>query len=250
MCSLPFKVTKPEVTLMVSKFPHVTLHRSCTFSGCQVSWGESHAELPPGQRVSSRRRAFSVILVVVWAEDPSPRIIPTVFWPENTRHNLKAKKTQNIGLFLHAVWVLWRGWRRCRQTRHISWLRLTWHLSLQRESWQKVINTTYSEAIITFCTGESFSCKMEKDFKAAVIRTEQKTRGVYFQFIADIFKHKNTECFHVVVTLSDFSCTDHRPPLPIKSQYLPLKLLGLKAKKGMYDWKAEKSKVINLSGCT
>lgn len=74
---------------------------------------------------------------------------------------------------------------------------------------------------------------MEKDFKAAVTRTEQeqKALGVYFQFIADLFKHKNKECFHVVVTLSDFSCTDHRPPFPIKSQYLPLNLLGLKAKR-------------------
>lgn len=77
-----------------------------------VSRGESHAESPVQEESVHCYAAAR-------AGDPSPRVIPPVFWP-HTRHNLKAKKVQGIGLLIRALWVLWRGCRRWRQPGCIS----------------------------------------------------------------------------------------------------------------------------------
>lgn len=49
----------------------------------------------------------------------------------------------------------------------------SWQLCLQGKQWKKVINTIWPEAIITFCTAESFSCKTGNDFGTAVIRSNK-----------------------------------------------------------------------------
>lgn len=61
MYTLHVKVTKPEVTLVVSKFPQLTLPRPLTLSGCQYESGS--AEGNPMLRVLCRRKAFTAMLL-------------------------------------------------------------------------------------------------------------------------------------------------------------------------------------------
>lgn len=96
---------------------------------------------------------------------------------------------------------------------HVMIKAKVWQLCLQGKWWKKVINITQPEAIISFCTAESFSCKTGNGLGAAVIRSNEDRNP------QDVIltSQQVREYFHIVTTVSYIYGTDHRPPLIIKS---------------------------------
>lgn len=119
---------------------------------------ESYAGLPPGSVCPVQETTIQGH-VTAWAEDPSPRVIPPVFWP-HASHNLKAKGMQGIGLLIHALGVLWRGCRRWRQTECTSWLRLRVGNCVYRENDGRKLLIHYNlKSLQPFALQNPFSVK-------------------------------------------------------------------------------------------